>query len=100
MRLGPKEKEILRCLKPGEWVPPSVYLSGWYNCPSQAPYVKSRQRLVDKGLAVFRYQVMTPGEWREKEQMGFRPGRETAEYNGAMKLTKTGEKVFQQLQGV
>jgi|GEM_PF-3868575 len=90
MRLGPKEKEILSRLRPGEWTPPSVYLGDYGRCSSQHPSGRSVSRLVEKGLVVFRYQEMTPKE-RLEVCKRLKPGRQASEFNGALKLTAAAE---------
>ena len=91
MRLGPNEKYILKRLIPGQFVPPSVYLSTYKSCPSNN---KSLNRIVfEKKLAVFRYQTQSPAE-RKMVNEKLRPGREAAEYNAALKLTPLGEEMM------
>lgn len=90
MRLGPKERVILTALSPdGEFVPPSVYMApagGFGSCPSGY----TLNRLVDKGLVEPRYMTWTPEEARQHMAAGRAPGRETAEFNAALRLTRAG----------
>lgn len=91
MRLGPKEKQVLRALVPGEFVPPSVYMQGHNSCPSGWPTLN---RLVHvKKLAKFRYDTQTPEE-RMRVNSILTPGYEASEYNAALIPTKKGEEII------
>lgn len=93
MRIGPREKQILKKLVPGEFTPPSVYMGDYGSCPN----CHSLNRIVhEKQLAVFRYQTQTPEE-RKCSQGGLRPGREAAEYYAALMLTPRGVDVLASL---
>lgn len=84
-------------LQPGEWVPPSVYMSGlggFRSCP--AAY--SLNRIVEKGLVEMRCRTWSPEQVRVEMAAGRKPGRETAEYNAALMLTAAGVAVFFQLE--
>jgi len=94
MRLGPKEKQILRNLIPGQFIPPSVYLEVHNSCPSGN---RSLQRIVyDKKLAVFRYQTQTPDE-RKQTSKKLTPGYNAAEFYAALMLTPKGEEAIAQI---
>ena len=94
MRLGPKEKEILTKLTPGKFTPPSVYTPDCRSCPSLN---RTLSRIVhDKKLAIFRYQTLTP-EQSLAERGKRAPGREAAEFNGALKPTPRGEDIIRVL---
>ena len=93
MRLGPKEKQILKKLIPGFFTPPSVYLDEFESCPSTN---HSLQRLVEKGLVVFRWETQTPEERKYAYSM-LRPGREAAEYNAALRPTEKGVEMMASL---
>lgn len=96
MRLGPKEKQIIRALTPGEWTPPSVYMSaigGYRSCPSGY----TLNRVVAKGLAEFRYSTWSREELQRELAVGRRPGAETAEHNAALRLTDQGVAAFWRL---
>ena len=93
MRLGPKEKQIIRALTPGEWTPPSVYMAavgGFRSCPSGY----TLNRVVAKGLAEFRYMTWSAADRRREAVVGRQPGRETAEHNAALRLTEEGIAAF------
>ena len=93
MRLGPKEKQILKKLVPGEFTPPSVYMPGYGSCPSCCHTLNS---ITSKGLAVFRWETQTTAE-RRRLRKAFSPGRKSAEYNAALKPTKMGEEIIASL---
>lgn len=86
MRLGPKERAILLACSEDGWTPPSAYLGEYGNCPSG--YTLDRI-VYEKKLAEFRYMTWTPEQCRE-EMPKRAPGRETAEYNAALRLTPAG----------
>lgn len=88
MKLGPKEKQILKKLIPGEFTSPSIYLDEFKSCPSNN---HSLQRIVEKGFAVFRWETQTPEE-RKSLNGVLCPGREAAEYNAALRPTQRGVK--------
>ena len=97
MRLGPKEKEILKKLIPGEFVPPSVYLGEYGSCTSSSPIAQTLQRITRiKGLAQFRWETQSPAE-RKKANETLRPGREASEYNAALIPTQKGEELIKAL---
>lgn len=93
MILGKNEKKILLRLIPSQFTPPSVYLEVFNSCPSSN---KSLMRIVDKGLAVFRWEIITP-EQRKRNNAVLRPGYESADYYGALKPTPLGEQVIYDL---
>lgn len=93
MRLGPKEKQILKKLVIGKFTPPSVYLGDYGSCPSGS---HTLQRLDAKGLVVFRWETQTPEE-RMRSNKNLKPGREAAEYNAALRPTPEGEKIINDL---
>jgi len=93
MRLGPKEKQILKRLSPGKFTPPSEYL-GEYG--DRSPWPTLNRLVYDKGLAAFRFQTLTPEE-RLRAYRNLAPGREAAEYNAALRLTPKGEEVIKKL---
>lgn len=97
MRLGPIEKQILKKLVPGEFISPLVFLGDRFRgCSSLQSTV---HRLVyEKKLAVFRYQTYSPEE-AKYFYAALNPGLEALEFNGALKLTEDGEKVWQSLTG-
>ena len=92
MRLGPKEKQILKKLVPGKFTPPSVYMPGYGSCPC----CSTINRIAEKGLVVVRWRTLTPAE-RRCVMGSLWPGREAAEFNAALKPTKTGEEVIARL---
>jgi hypothetical protein len=102
MRLGPKEKEILLRLIPGDFVPPSVYLG---NTPCEGHSLcgllnnRSLHRIVyEKKLAIFRYQTLTREEVFEGiATRALRPGRQAAEYNAALRPTPRGCEIIENL---
>jgi len=93
MRIGPKEKGILLLLKPGEFVPPSIYLGDYGRCPSG----DTLNRLVyEKKLAVMQHNTWTAEE-RRRRTNDTPPGWQTAEINAALRLTKEGEVIVEKL---
>lgn len=93
MKLGPKEKQILMKLVPGQFTPPSVYMGDYGYCPSGM----TLNRLVyQKKLATFRCETYTPEE-RLRLYKILKPGREASEYNAALIPTKEGEEVIKSL---
>lgn len=94
MRIGPKEREILLRLNEAEFTPPSIYLAGNYgNCPGSPTW----NRIVhEKRLAVAQVMTWTPEECLAR--MGeLPPGYLTAERNAALRLTKQGAEVVENL---
>jgi hypothetical protein len=90
MKIGPKEKQILRALIPGEFIPPSVYLGDYGSCPT----CYTTNRIVfKKELAQFRYATLTPAE-RLAVKDKYKPGKEASEFFAALILTKKGEEIL------
>lgn len=78
-----------------DWTPPSAYLGDYGSCPTG----HTLNRLIEKGLAIFRYQTWTRQEARAELAVKRKPGRETAEFNAAMKLTPLGVEHWNRLAG-